>query len=78
VTLKDGTILGGASDYPVGNPENPVSTAQLEAKFVSMVAPRCGDEVTTRALDILHSLESCTDMAEPFRDLVPERAMAAR
>jgi 2-methylcitrate dehydratase PrpD len=78
VAMKDGAVVHGASNYPVGNPENPVSTAQLEEKFVSMVAPRCGTDVASQALGVLHSLETCVDMSEPFRDLMPERAMAAR
>ena len=40
IVLADGTRLRGASDYPVGNPENPVTTSQLEDKFVALVAPR--------------------------------------
>ena len=76
LTLKDGSVVNGASDHPVGNPENPVSTAQLEQKFTAMVAPRCGDDVTARALEALRSLGECPDMSEPFRDLVPEHAVA--
>jgi 2-methylcitrate dehydratase PrpD len=71
ITLRDGTVLRGASDYPVGNPENPVSTAQLEAKFRALVVPQWGATRAQRALDTVHSLESCTDMASAFRDLAP-------
>jgi 2-methylcitrate dehydratase PrpD len=71
ITLRDGTELRGAADYPVGNPENPVSTQQLEEKFTALVAPRWGALAAAQALDVVHSLESISDMATAFRDLVP-------
>jgi 2-methylcitrate dehydratase PrpD len=72
IAFADGTMLRGTSDYPVGNPENPVTTAQLEEKFSALVAPRWGDRATARAITSIESLESCRDMADAFRDLVPE------
>jgi 2-methylcitrate dehydratase PrpD len=70
ITLNDGTELHGASDFPVGNPENPVSTEQLEAKFMALVSPRWGESAATRALDAVHSLESTPNMATAFRGVV--------
>jgi 2-methylcitrate dehydratase PrpD len=69
VTLEDGTVLRGASDFPRGNPENPVSTAELEEKFVSLVASRLGADTAPRALQAVHALDGAGDMAEVFRDL---------
>jgi 2-methylcitrate dehydratase PrpD len=77
VVLTDGTILRGASDYAKGNPENPVTTAQLETKFATLVVPHWGDHAAARVLSTLHSLESCTDIANAFRDIVPERTARA-
>lgn len=74
IRLRDGSELRGASDYPVGNPENPVPTSQLEQKFNALVAPRWGSDAAKRALDIVHSLESIDDMSVAFRDLAPENA----
>jgi 2-methylcitrate dehydratase PrpD len=71
VVLRDGTVLAHASDYPVGNPENPVSSARLEEKFRMLVAPRWGDDVADRALTALGALESWDDMATLFHDLTP-------
>ena len=71
LTLANGTTLSGASDYPVGNPENPVTTPQLEDKFVALVAPRWGEGTVKRALSIVAELESHIDMAEAFRGLAP-------
>jgi 2-methylcitrate dehydratase PrpD len=75
LALRDGTELHGASDYPRGNPENPVTTEELEAKLVALVMPRCGADVARRALDAVHSLDACEDVAAAFRDLLPAREL---
>jgi 2-methylcitrate dehydratase PrpD len=71
IALSDGSVLRGASDYPRGNPENPVSMRELEDKFRELVVPRFGASVADRAIAAVASLESCDDMAEVFRDLAP-------
>jgi 2-methylcitrate dehydratase PrpD len=68
VKLADGTVLRGTSDYPRGNPENPVSTEGLEQKFFSLVAPRFGDGVARRAIERIRTIETCGDM---FSAMVP-------
>ena len=78
VTLRDGTEVRGASDFPVGNPENPVSTAQLEEKFTGLVAPRWGDDAAERAIEIVHALESFDDMSKVFLSFAHELAAAIR
>ena len=50
LTLADGSRLCDASDYPRGNPENPISTRALEEKLVALVAPRFGSECADAAL----------------------------
>ena len=74
-TFADGSTITRASDFPVGNPENPVSTEQLEEKFRGLVAPRFGEAVTRRALDTVRSLESITDISGAFRALVPDHVL---
>jgi 2-methylcitrate dehydratase PrpD len=69
LTLEEGTVLTGGSDFPRGNPENPVTTADLEDKFLNLVAPRCGAEKARQALQAVHAIESARDMAEVFREL---------
>lgn len=77
IELADGTVLRGAADFPRGNPENPVSTEELEAKFVALVAPRFGAEVAQRVIALVHSLDASDDMATLFPDLVPNAALPA-
>jgi len=82
LTLSDGATLTGASDYPRGNPENPVSTAQLEDKFRSLVAPlvipRFSAATAERALEAVQSLETCEDVSTVFRGLTHEGYQSAR
>jgi 2-methylcitrate dehydratase PrpD len=70
ITLQDGTAITQSADYPRGNPENPVSTSDLEAKFRSLVVPVFGPATADRALDAWRSLETCADMAEAFSNLL--------
>src|SRR5262249_17512632 len=69
LTMDDGTARNGAADFPRGNPENPVTTAELEQKFLSLVEPRLGGLKARAALAAVHNLESARDMAGIFRDL---------
>ncbi len=69
IVLGDGTVLRGASEYPRGNPENPVTTADLEEKFLALVGPRYGADVACRALDAVRAIASCQDVADAFRSL---------
>jgi 2-methylcitrate dehydratase PrpD len=71
VKLKDGAVWNGSSDYPRGNPENPVSTAELEGKFLALVSPCFGVEPARRALGAVRVLDTCPDMADTFSGLVP-------
>jgi 2-methylcitrate dehydratase PrpD len=71
IRLRDGRTLSAAADFPRGNPENPVSTETLEAKFRGLVEPRFGAPVAARALDAVRSLESRSDMADLFCEFVP-------
>jgi 2-methylcitrate dehydratase PrpD len=77
ISLRDGTELTAAGDYPRGNPENPVSTAELEDKFRSLIAPRFGDDVAARALDAVRTLPECTDVARLFATVLDGRPAVA-
>jgi 2-methylcitrate dehydratase PrpD len=70
VTLRDGTVITRSADFPRGNPENPVSTAELEEKFLSLVGPVFGPAIAHRALGACTSIEDCADMAEAFSKLL--------
>jgi 2-methylcitrate dehydratase PrpD len=62
ITSENGEVFRETADYPRGNPENPVSTAELEAKFRSLVEPIRGAEAAECAIQAIHSLETLSDL----------------
>jgi 2-methylcitrate dehydratase PrpD len=70
LTLQDGKVLSGGSDYPRGNPENPVSTAGLQQKFRALIEPRFGSGVADRSLDAVQEITHIGDMANAFSNLI--------
>jgi 2-methylcitrate dehydratase PrpD len=79
LVLRDGTTLTAQQDYPRGNPENAVTTAELEDKFLSLVAPRAGQSTANAALAAVRGIERCGDMATLFANLgTPGSAIEAR
>ena len=76
ISMDSGATERAASDHPRGNPENPVTTEELESKFSALVGSRFGDSTAQHALTALHSIERCPDMADLFASfgrLTPER-----
>jgi 2-methylcitrate dehydratase PrpD len=78
ITLADGSRLRGCSDYPRGNPEHPLTTSQLEDKFLALVGSRFGSDTAASALSTVHAIENCPDVAMLFRDLLPGDAEVHR
>lgn len=58
ITLTHGETSTAEADYPRGNPENPVSTKELEAKFRELVAPRFDSEAAQPAIESVHLLDT--------------------
>jgi 2-methylcitrate dehydratase PrpD len=63
VTFAGGSMVNGSNRFPRGNPENRVSTSELEAKFVALVEPRFSREDARRAIDKIRDLENCEDIS---------------
>ena len=70
LTLKDGRALSGGTGHPHGNPENPVSTAELREKFRTLIEPRFGSGVADRGLDAVKQITHISDMANAFSNLI--------
>jgi len=66
ISLNDGATERAASEHPRGNPENPVSTEELERKCSALIASRFGPHTADAMLGALHSVERCQDMSELF------------
>jgi 2-methylcitrate dehydratase PrpD len=75
LVLRDASTLEGASDYPRGNPENPVETTELQAKLVALVEPRFGRDVAMAALDAVDRLPRASDVTDVFPALLPTHAI---
>jgi 2-methylcitrate dehydratase PrpD len=73
LTLADGSRLCDASDYPRGNPENPLSTAALERKLRDLVTPRFGTRIADGALAAVAVLPESPDVSRVFRSLSEPR-----
>jgi len=58
VVLKDGRHLTTTVERPKGHPDNPLSPADLQAKFNDCCEPVLGKAATARALEMLVGLES--------------------
>jgi 2-methylcitrate dehydratase PrpD len=74
--LRDGSTLQASSDYPRGNPENPVETAQLQDKLVALVEPRLGRDAAMAALAAVGLLPRASDVATVFPTILPTHATA--
>lgn len=68
-TLKGGNTETMLAAFPRGNPENPVSTAALEDKFRTLVAPRYSPALAEKAIQVVRQIESCNEMGQAFADL---------
>lgn len=77
IKLDDGSVLSDSADFPRGNPENPVTTAELEAKFSELVGARFGPDAASRSLAAAHGVTGCRDVSALFRDLAHRTPSAA-
>jgi 2-methylcitrate dehydratase PrpD len=68
LTLANGDALHGEADFPRGNPENPVSTPELEAKFRALVSPHFGGETAQATIETVARLATLNDMYGAFGD----------
>ena len=57
IQLKNGQEIKGSNDLAKGNPEKPLSHAEIEAKFRSCVEPVCGKQKTSDWLELLEFFE---------------------
>ncbi len=63
IETTDGRTLRAGGDYPRGNPEAPATTAALEAKAKSLIAPLYGDAAADRIIATIAHMDDVPDMA---------------
>lgn len=63
-----GQVLEGQTDYPRGDPENPLSARELEEKFMGLAAGPWGESRAERILELCRSLAAVSDISSalPF------------
>jgi 2-methylcitrate dehydratase PrpD len=66
VDLTDGRSLNHRVESNTGTPDNPMTDAQLSAKFTDNTAPRLGADNAARLLDACWNVEK----SKEFDDLV--------
>ncbi|HTR79123.1 MAG TPA: MmgE/PrpD family protein [Gemmatimonadaceae bacterium] len=71
VTLDDGTVLRGAADFPRGNPERALSTADLEHKFLDLLGGRFGQNRARSALAAARATVGGATVASAISDHAP-------
>jgi 2-methylcitrate dehydratase PrpD len=64
ITLKDGSMLDGANEYPKGDPENPLSEHELITKFKSLTEEALPSPQADAIIDRVLGLESMGDVNE--------------
>ncbi|NMA14672.1 MAG: MmgE/PrpD family protein, partial [Clostridia bacterium] len=62
IRLTDGNIIRGETDYPKGDPENPLSKEELVEKFASLVKPYIFPEDIKQFVEIIFNMEEVADL----------------
>ena len=62
-TLKDGRTFTSQIDYPKGSIQNPMSDAELLAKFMSLASPVIGAARAASLAKSVMSVEKCPDVS---------------
>ncbi|WP_444633855.1 MmgE/PrpD family protein [Cupriavidus oxalaticus] len=69
--MDDGARHVSQVDYPKGSIQNPMSDAELRAKFDSLAVPVLGKGRAAEAAAMVENIEECRDIGELMRLLAP-------
>ena len=72
IILKNGELLQGAADHPKGDPENPLSRAEIVAKFKTLTADILHPEQADTIIENVFALHETDDMSLFFRAAITE------
>jgi len=64
IDTEDGRTFSTRLDYPKGDPRNPLTDAEIEAKFDALVAPVLTDGASARLKEAVWSLEQLGSVTE--------------
>lgn len=68
ITTKEGRVYSGRTDFPRGDPENPVSADELAAKFHALADGPWGKEKTDFLEEAILDLETVEKVADLFKN----------
>jgi 2-methylcitrate dehydratase PrpD len=66
LVLADGRVLAETVELPRGEPENPLSQAELEAKFLTLAGSRLGEPAARALCDALLAIAQAPDVRPVF------------
>jgi len=69
--MDDGARHVSQVDYPKGSIQNPMSDAELRAKFDSLAVPVLGKDRAAEAAAMVENIEECRDVGQLMRLLAP-------
>lgn len=69
IRLKDGRVIEERTDYPLGDPENPATPAEMQEKFRQLARRSWTDEKVERMLDNIGRLETLESLELLFNRL---------
>ena len=72
VTMADGRSFTASRDFPKGDPQDPLSPGEIEAKFVDNVSGRFNSDQTRRIISLVRALGGDAP-AKPLLDLLAGR-----
>ena len=67
IIMKDGKSFTRSIEYPLGNPENPMSSSQVTDKFKSLASAVLDEEKSGKLLNSVMNLEQIEDVRELAR-----------
>ncbi len=71
IITRDGQHLSHALEYPKGDPENPLSWAEIIDKFKTLATPVFADERCDELIDLVRNIEQQKNIRELIDRLVP-------
>ncbi len=61
--------------YALGSPENPLSSKDIQDKYLQLVGRECGEAVARESMDMILSLEALKDVGQITRLFAEPRAI---
>jgi 2-methylcitrate dehydratase PrpD len=74
ITLRDGTRRAAGLDVPHGHHDDPLTDAEVDAKFAMLAARKLAAERVAQALRLIRDVEQCARLDDLFDALAIEQS----